>query len=73
LQKSALLRALQEEIRRHSQDCFCTEEKSIAQGGKGVIVPGCPACRKVLYTQTQFIEHLYEDMLPPLLDRLSNG
>jgi hypothetical protein len=45
MQKSALLRALQAEIRRHTFDTFLTEEPSMANGGPGVVVPGCPACR----------------------------
>jgi hypothetical protein len=44
--KSDLLRLLQQEIRRHGFDYFIDEPPSIAQGGKGVVVPGCPACRK---------------------------
>ena len=69
--KSALLRALQTEIQRHDMGTFCTEEKSIAQGGNGVIVTGCPACKKRFQTTTQFIEHLTKDVLAALLDKLS--
>jgi hypothetical protein len=71
VQKSKLLLALQQELRRHYQDFFCTEEKSVAQGGKGVIVSGCPVCKKAIYTQPQFMTHLTEDVLPALLDKLS--
>src|SRR5882762_3457133 len=44
MQKSVLLRALQQEIRRHDFNYFVHEPPSIAQGGRGVVVPGCPAC-----------------------------
>lgn len=66
--KSELLRALQAEIRRHD---FSTFVDTIAQGGNGVVTPGCPACRKRLFTMANFMDHLAKDVLPPLLDRLS--
>ena len=37
---------------------------SIALDGRGVVVVGCPACRKKLYTVSQFIEHLARDVIP---------
>jgi hypothetical protein len=40
MKKSDLLRALQTEIRRHTFDTFLDEKPSMAQGGKGVVVPG---------------------------------
>jgi hypothetical protein len=45
MDRQQLLAALETEIRRHDFDCFVTEPPSIAQGGKGVVVPGCPACK----------------------------
>jgi hypothetical protein len=63
MQKSKLLAALQSEIRRHN---FSTFYK------KGVVVPGCPPCGKRLNTHRQFIDHLAEEVLPGLLDRLSS-
>jgi hypothetical protein len=65
MMKSALLHAIQQEIRRHDLSHF--------QDGKDRMVrPGCPTCRKTFYTVSQFIDHLSEDVLPPLLDRLSS-
>jgi hypothetical protein len=69
--KSNLLRALQAEIRRHDFSTFLTEEPSMADGGPGVVVPGCPACKKRIQTMAQFMDHLADDVLPALLDRLS--
>jgi hypothetical protein len=40
---------------KHHWDTFCTEPLSIAEGGKGVIVPGCVHCRKLLYTNNQYL------------------
>jgi hypothetical protein len=71
MQKSILLRALQQEIRRHDFSYFVHEPPSIAQGGKGVVVPGCPACQKRINTMSQFLDHLAEDAMPALIVRLS--
>jgi hypothetical protein len=44
---------------------------SVAAGGKGVVVSGCPACKKRIDTMTQFLDHLTNDVMPALIDRLS--
>ena len=64
MKKSDLLLALQQEIARNDLSHF-TDEKAC------VVVPGCPACQKRLGTIAQFIDHINDDVLPPLLDRLS--
>jgi hypothetical protein len=46
VQKSILLAAIQKEIHRHDFSYFVDEPPSVVQGGKGVVVAGCPACRK---------------------------
>jgi hypothetical protein len=73
MRKSDLLRALQTEIHRHTFDTFVDQPPSIAQGGNGVVTPGCPTCRKRLFTMANFMDHLCEDVLPPLVDRLSRS
>jgi hypothetical protein len=70
MQKSALLAAIQAEIQRHDFSHFIDEPSSIAEGGKGVVVPGCPACKTRINTMSQFLDHLANAM-PALLDRLS--
>jgi hypothetical protein len=72
MQKSALLAALKTELHQHDFSHFVDEPPSIAQGGKGVVVPGCPKCKKRFGTLPQFLDHLTDDVLPPLLDRLSS-
>jgi hypothetical protein len=69
--KSELLRAVQQEIRRHDFSNFVDNPPSVAQGGKGVVVPGCPAGKKRINTMSQFLDHLAQDAMPALLDRLS--
>jgi hypothetical protein len=71
VKKSELLRLLQQEIRRHDFNYFVHEPPSIAQGGRGVVVPGCPACEKRINTMSQFLDHLADDVLPVLIEKLS--
>jgi hypothetical protein len=71
VQKSVLLAAIQKEIQRHDLSYFVSDPPSVAQGGRGVVVAGCPSCRKRLNTVSQFLDHLTNDALPPLIDRLS--
>jgi hypothetical protein len=65
---SSILRAAQRELNRHSWGHFVDNPPSIAQGGKGVVVRGCPACSKVINTTNGFVEHLANDVLPRILE-----
>lgn len=58
----------QRELTRHYWDTFASNPPSIAEGGNGVAVLGCPACRKRLNTASQFVEHLANDVLPGIID-----
>jgi hypothetical protein len=71
VQKSVLLRELQKEIHRHDLSTFIDEPPSGAQGGRGVVVPGCPACKKRFGTVPQFVDHLTNDVLPAIINKLS--
>jgi hypothetical protein len=57
MEKRELLHALQTEIHRHTFH-FVENPPAMAQGGKGVVVPGCPAFRKRINTMAQFLDHL---------------
>jgi hypothetical protein len=37
------------------------------------LTPGCPACRKRLFTMANFMDHLADDVLPAALDKLSTA
>jgi hypothetical protein len=65
MKKSELLRALQTEIQKHSLSTFMDEKDK-------VVITGCTLCRKHFGTVEQFKRHITEDVLPPLLDRLSS-
>ena len=63
-EKSELLRALQTEIQSHNLSTFMSEKHKIVQ-------TGCSTCQKHFGTVEQFKRHITDDVLPPLLDRLS--
>jgi len=67
MNKAKLLHALQSEIRRHDFSHFVNEPPSVAQGGKGVVVAGCPTCKTRINSMSQFLDHLAKDVMPPLL------
>jgi hypothetical protein len=46
---------------------------SMAAGGNGVVTPGCPTCRKRLFTMANFMNHLADDVLPNLINKLSTN
>jgi hypothetical protein len=56
MEKSELIHALQTEIRRHSFDVFVDEPPVMAEGIRGVGVPGCPVCRKRISSMAQFVD-----------------
>lgn len=71
MHKSVLLAAIQQEIQRHDFSHFVENPPSVAEGGRGAVVPGCPNCKKRLNTMDQFLDHLAYDAMPALLDQLS--
>ena len=65
MKRVELLRAIQNEIRRHNLSTSMSKEHKIVQ-------TGCALCERHFGTVEQFKGHLCEDVLPPLLDRLSS-
>jgi hypothetical protein len=58
----------QQELMRHSWDTFVTDAPRA--GIKGSVVPGCPACRKIIYSDNQYLSHLAIDVLPGILEKI---
>jgi hypothetical protein len=71
MDKTTILQAAQTELMRHSWDTFLNDPPPGAK--KGSIVPGCVVCRKVLYTDNQYLSHLAIDILPGILDKALNA
>ena len=59
-----LIRAVQTELQKHSFDTFADELPLMSRGGRGVVVSGCPACKKRFQSLNQFVAHLNEDVIP---------
>jgi len=66
---NAILEAAQKELTRHDWDTFVNNPPSFAQGGKGTVVPGCVACKKIIYSNNQYLSHLAIDVLPGILEK----
>jgi hypothetical protein len=69
VKRRELLAIVQAELRKHDFDCFVDKSAPLPTGRKGVVVPGCPYCKKTFYTIAQFIEHLSFDVLPLIFER----
>ena len=59
-----VIKAVQTELGWHSFDTFVSNPPSVAQGGRGVVVSGCPTCKKQFQSLNQFVTHLSEDVIP---------
>jgi hypothetical protein len=60
MDKEAIVSIVKDEFRKHTWDTFVDEPPSVAEGGRGVVVPGCPQCHKRIQTIGQFVDHLSE-------------
>ena len=60
----AQLASAQTELRTHDFDCFVDATPPLPEGSKGVVVAGCPRCKKRINTMAQFLEHIAIDVLP---------
>jgi hypothetical protein len=59
-----IIKTIQVDLQEHAFNTFIDNPPSIARGSKGVVVSGCPACKKQLQSVAQFMHHLLEDVLP---------
>jgi hypothetical protein len=63
----SLIVAIQKELKRYDWDCFSVE---VEPEGRKVTLPGCPLCRKQFGTTATFLDHLADDAIPALFERL---
>jgi hypothetical protein len=63
MDKAKILQQAKIELQRHVWDTYVDEPPSVAQGGKGVVVTGCSACKKRTNTNAQYLKHLADDVL----------
>jgi len=69
MDKAKIIAAVKTEMTGHDWTTFVDEPPAIGQGGRGVVVSGCPKCRKRLNTTTQYLEHLFDEVLPQALEK----
>jgi hypothetical protein len=67
--KHKILADAKAQLERHVWGTFVGGKSSVALGGKGVVVSGCEACRKRFGTNSQYLRHLADDVLPLILRR----
>ena len=65
--KEMILTAAKQELQRRSLSTFVHDPPSIAEGGSGTVVTGCPPCRKRFGTVNKLMQHLADDVLPVIL------
>ena len=61
--RTRIAEAIRAEFRKHRFDVFVDQPPSVAQGGKGVVVPGCAVCKIQIQTVERFVSHLCEKVL----------
>ena len=61
--RAKIAEAIRAEFQKHRFDTFVDEPPSVAQGGKGVVVPGCAVCKIQIQTVERFVSHLCEKVL----------
>jgi len=69
MNREMILREAKAELERHVWGTFVEGKSSVALGGTGVVVSGCEACRKRFGTNSQYLRHLADDVLPDIIDR----
>jgi hypothetical protein len=66
----SLILAIQGELRRHDWDSFPVPVDDDEPDGQKVVVSGCSVCRKQIGTMPQFLDHLADDAIPLLFEKL---
>ena len=67
MDKDKILAEAKAELERHVWGTFVEGKATVALGGTGVVVSGCEACRKRFGTNSQYLRHLSDDVLPTIL------
>lgn len=67
MDNAKILHEAQIELQRHVWGTYIDKGVSIALGGNGITTPGCEACRKRINTNSQYLRHLADDVLPVIL------
>ena len=67
MDKDKILAEAKTELEKHVWGTFVEGKATVALGGTGIVVSGCEACRKRFGTNSQYLRHLSDDVLPNIL------
>ncbi len=67
IDRAKILAVAKSEIHKHRWDSFLDRLPSANQDGEDFVVRGCTACRKQLNKVSEFVDHLYEVVLPRII------
>ena len=67
MERARILKVAKIELLRHNLDTFVDNPPSGAEGETGIVVSGCPACRKTFKTVNQLMQHLADDVVPVII------
>jgi hypothetical protein len=65
-----ILQEAKAELERHVWGTFVEGKATVALGGAGVVVSGCEACRKRFGTNSQYLRHLADGVLPGIIQEV---
>ena len=68
MDREKILQEAEAELERHIWGTFVEGKATVALGGTGVVVSGCEACRKRFGTNSQYLRHLADDVLPAIIE-----
>ena len=68
MNREKILQQANDELERHVWGTFVEGKASVALGGTGVVVSGCEACRRRFGTNSQYLRHLTDDVLPGIIE-----
>lgn len=71
MKQSEILKTAQAELQRHTSGTFVDKGLTMALGGQGIVTPGRAVCRKRINTNSQYLRHLADDVLPGILGNAS--
>jgi hypothetical protein len=70
MDKNKILKEVQAELQRHVWGTYVDKGMTMALGGEGIVTPGCEACCKRINTNSQYLRHLANDVLPQIIERV---
>ena len=68
MNREKILQQAKDELERHVWGTFVEGKASVVLGGTGVVVSGCEACRRRFGTNSQYLRHLTDDVLPGIIE-----